>query len=122
MNYTLKWKWNRLVQQGSNVFSASEEIVTMKSSSAESTDRRKRAVGAKAASASAPRERSDIVMMRYGPIEEMDRSFDIDFWQRQGDAAIFRAAWELVESSCRDRGMNPDELRLQRSVEAFQRP
>ena len=93
----------------------------MKSSSAESTDRRKRAVGTRPPR-SAPRERSDIVMMRYGPIEEMDRSFDIDFWQRQGDAAIFRAAWELVESSCRDRGMNPDELRLQRSVEAFQRP
>ncbi len=51
-----------------------------------------------------------------------DRSFDIEYWQRQGDAAIFRAAWELVESYCRDRGMNPDELRLQRSVEAFQRP
>ncbi len=61
-------------------------------------------------------------MMRYGPIEEMDRSFDIEYWQRQGDAAIFRAAWELVTSSCRDRGMNPDELRIQRSVEAFQRP
>ena len=26
-----------------------------------------------------------------------DRSFDIDFWQEQGDEAIFAAAWELVE-------------------------
>jgi hypothetical protein len=26
-----------------------------------------------------------------------DREFDIDFWQEQGDEAIFRAAWELVE-------------------------
>jgi len=26
-----------------------------------------------------------------------DRSFDIDFWQAQGDEAIFAAAWELVE-------------------------
>jgi hypothetical protein len=60
-------------------------------------------------------------MMRFGRIDEMDRSFDIEFWQRQGDAAIFRAAWELVESYCRDRGMNSDELRLQRSIEAFQR-
>ncbi len=25
-----------------------------------------------------------------------DRSFDIEFWQEQGDEAIFRAAWELV--------------------------
>ena len=26
-----------------------------------------------------------------------DRSFDITFWQEQGDEAIFRAAWEMVE-------------------------
>ena len=26
-----------------------------------------------------------------------DRSFDIEFWQQQGDEAIFAAAWELVE-------------------------
>ena len=26
-----------------------------------------------------------------------DRSFDIAFWQEQGDEAIFSAAWELVE-------------------------
>jgi hypothetical protein len=25
-----------------------------------------------------------------------DRTFDIDFWQEQGDEAIFRAAWEMV--------------------------
>lgn len=26
-----------------------------------------------------------------------DRSFDIEFWQEQGDEAIFSAAWEMVE-------------------------
>ena len=26
-----------------------------------------------------------------------DRSFDIEFWQEQGDEAIFAAAWEIVE-------------------------
>ena len=25
-----------------------------------------------------------------------DREFDIDFWQAQGDEAIFSAAWEMV--------------------------
>jgi hypothetical protein len=25
-----------------------------------------------------------------------DRSFDIDFWQQQGDEAIFSAAWDMV--------------------------
>ncbi len=59
-------------------------------------------------------------MMRVGKISEMDRSFDIEYWQMQGDAAIFRAAWELIELYYRDRGLNSDELRLQRSVENFQ--
>ena len=26
-----------------------------------------------------------------------DRSFDVQFWQDQGDEAIFAAAWEMVE-------------------------
>lgn len=26
-----------------------------------------------------------------------DRQFDIEFWQAQGDEAIFRAAWEMVD-------------------------
>lgn len=26
-----------------------------------------------------------------------DRSFDVEFWQAQGDEAIFAAAWEMVE-------------------------
>ena len=41
----------------------------------------------------------------------MDRSFDIEYWQRQGDAAIYRAAWELVEMYHRARArtrMNSD--------------
>jgi hypothetical protein len=28
-----------------------------------------------------------------------DRTFDIEFWQKQGDEAIFRAAWEMVETT-----------------------
>jgi hypothetical protein len=26
-----------------------------------------------------------------------DRSFDVEFWQEQGDEAIFAAAWDLIE-------------------------
>jgi hypothetical protein len=63
-----------------------------------------------------------LTMMRFGKnLTEMDRSFDIEFWQRQGDAAIFEAAWELVEFYLRDRGASPDEYRLQRTIENFQR-
>jgi hypothetical protein len=28
-----------------------------------------------------------------------DRDFDVEFWQEQGDEAIFSAAWEMVELS-----------------------
>src|ERR1700759_2266374 len=40
---------------------------------------------------------ADFVMERFGSLRDCDRAFDIEYWQRQGDAAIFRAAWELVE-------------------------
>ena len=67
-------------------------------------------------------EDGQFTMMRFGKnLAEMDRSFDIEFWQRQGDAAIFQAAWELVEFYLRDRGSSPDEYRLQRTIENFQR-
>jgi hypothetical protein len=72
-------------------------------------------------SAAPTRPRLDFVMERYGSIRDMDRSFDIEYWQRQGDAAIYRAAWELVELHHRDQGKDPNELRLQRSIENFQR-
>lgn len=70
----------------------------------------------------AAKTRAGFVMERFGRMEDADRSFDLEYWQRQGAAAIFRAAWELAELYHRDRGMTTDELRLQRSVESFQRP
>jgi hypothetical protein len=94
----------------------------MRKKSAKPSGRKRRADGSNdAPSAASPQRSSDFVMMRFGHIEDMNRSFDIEYWQRQGDAAIYRAAWELVEAYWRDRGMDPDELRLQRSVESFQR-
>jgi hypothetical protein len=94
----------------------------MTKESAQSSSRKRRANGSKATpGAASPERTSDSVMMRFGRIEDMNRSFDIEYWQRQGDAAIFRAAWELVEAYWRDRGFNPDELRLQRSVEGLER-
>ncbi|HXY06874.1 MAG TPA: hypothetical protein VEI52_03390 [Terriglobales bacterium] len=48
-----------------------------------------------------------------------DRSFDIEFWQEQGDEAIFAAAWELVELAEEiKRGGKP---RLQRTVTSLKR-
>jgi len=71
---------------------------------------------------STPTQSAPFEMMRFGQLKEMDRSFDIEYWQRQGDAVIFRAGWELAEMYHRNQGMSADELRLQRTVENFQRP
>jgi hypothetical protein len=44
-----------------------------------------------------------------------DRSFDIEFWQEQGDEAIFAAAWEMVELAEEgNRGRKPT---LQRTLQ-----
>ena len=41
-----------------------------------------------------------------------DRQFDVDFWQQQGDEAIFEAAWEMVglaeEFKCSNLELKPD--------------
>ena len=37
-----------------------------------------------------------------------DRQFDVDFWQAQGDEAIFDAAWELVELAQEFKATNVD--------------
>jgi len=61
------------------------------------------------------------VMERYGRLSEMDRSFDIEYWQRLGTEAIFEAAWQMaVDAHAHGAGGN-DELRLRRTTEHFQR-
>ncbi len=60
-------------------------------------------------------------MERYGRLADMERSFDIAYWQRLGPHAIFEVAWQMVvdiHSRCPD---GCDELRLRRSVENFGR-
>jgi hypothetical protein len=57
------------------------------------------------------------MMVRTGRIEDLDRSFDVQFWQAQGDEAIFRAGLEMaVEYSVYELGYRPDQLRLERSI------
>ncbi len=48
-----------------------------------------------------------------------DREFDVEFWQEQGDEAIFSAAWEMVELA--EEAKNGRKLRLQRTVTALKR-
>lgn len=48
-----------------------------------------------------------------------DREFDVEFWQDQGDEAIFRAAWEMVELA--ERLKHDREPTLQRTVTSLKR-
>ena len=61
------------------------------------------------------------IIERFGKIEDMDRSFDIEFWQAQEPAAIFAAAWELVVLSYIVKGKDVNELRLDRTIENMHR-
>ncbi len=58
---------------------------------------------------------------RKGKIKDLDRSFDREFWQSLPPQARFEAAWELVQHAWRVKGNDVRQLRLQRSVESFQR-
>jgi hypothetical protein len=58
---------------------------------------------------------------RRGRISELDRSFDLHFWQAQPPEARFNAAWELIVHYARVKGLDEGQLRLQRTMEAYQR-
>jgi hypothetical protein len=60
-------------------------------------------------------------MARLGRLEDSDRSFDIEFWQQQGDAAIFAAAWEMVVFAHKFKGRDVSELEFQRTLKKIQR-
>jgi hypothetical protein len=61
------------------------------------------------------------VMERKGQLADLDRSFDLQVGQAQTDTARFAAAWELVVMAYQMKGEDVSQLRLQRSVESFQR-
>ena len=45
----------------------------------------------------------------------------VNFWQAQPPKARFDAAWDLIVHHAKVKGLDVRQLRLQRSVEAFQR-
>ena len=61
------------------------------------------------------------IFIRKGKIQEMDRSFDLEFWQSQSPTARFDAVWELIVHAAKVKGHDVRQLRLQRSVTNFQR-
>ena len=60
-------------------------------------------------------------MERRGKIPDLDRAFDLRFWQAQSSQTRFDATWELIQHAWRVKGNDVRQLRLHRSVEAFQR-
>ena len=66
------------------------------------------------------RKRKRVVMARLVKLEEADRSFDLDFWERVGAEGRLEALWEMVREALMLRGINADPPRLQRSVERVQ--
>lgn len=55
----------------------------------------------------------------YRKIGDEDDRFDIDFWQSQGEQAIFAAALEMIQDYLTIRYGHADEPRLQRDVEYY---
>jgi hypothetical protein len=55
----------------------------------------------------------------YRRIGDAEDRFDIEFWQSQGDLAIFDAALDMVRDYLMVRNGHADEPRLQRTVESF---
>jgi hypothetical protein len=58
---------------------------------------------------------------RGGKLEDLDRSFDIEFWQSLTPQARFEAMWELIVQAEKIKGRDVRQLRLDRSVENYQR-
>ena len=60
-------------------------------------------------------------MERLVKLEESDRGFDLEFWDRVGPTGRLAALWGMVLDSRLLQGGHGDQLRLQRSVESIQR-
>lgn len=58
-----------------------------------------------------------VIMARVATRQQhSDRSFDIAFWQKVGDAARFAAAWQMVKEVQLIRGQSGELPRMQKNV------
>lgn len=67
-----------------------------------------------------PGVQSRPMMERWGKLAEMDRSFDLRFWQSQDATARLAAVWELVVTAYALKGQDANAFRLARHIESFQ--
>ena len=61
------------------------------------------------------------IVESYHKITDPERVFDIEFWQRLGEKAIFEAAQDMVRDYLLLREGYAHEPRLQRTLESFQK-
>lgn len=67
-------------------------------------------------------EKERIIMVQKGKIEDMDRSFDIEYWQKLGSSAKFEAAWELVlHYHINVLGQSVDDLKMKKNIVRYGR-
>ncbi|WP_435894869.1 hypothetical protein [Oceaniferula spumae] len=67
------------------------------------------------------KDRSHWVVKKFTSHDDL-RTYGIKEWQKLSGAARRQAAWELVYDYCVGvKGMNPDELRLQKTVTRIRR-
>jgi hypothetical protein len=62
-----------------------------------------------------------LIMARMVKGKPPGREFDVEFWQALGPTRIWEAAWDLVVTAAAVKGIDADQLRLQRSVTKFER-
>ena len=67
------------------------------------------------------RENMRDIKESYGRIGDNEGRFDIEFWQGQGDKAIFNAALDTILDYLMIRHGHADKPRLQKTVESFGR-
>jgi hypothetical protein len=63
------------------------------------------------------READSPLVMERIDLSETGRSFDVEFWRRQGSNAIFAAAWEMVLEAHKLKNKGDAEPAFQRTVE-----
>jgi hypothetical protein len=64
---------------------------------------------------------SRVIMTRKVRLDELDRSFDYEFWQRVGAEGRFAAAWQLVRDLTALGKLDDGQLRLRRSAVRLER-
>ena len=65
------------------------------------------------------RDQQRFFMTRMVPMDRAGRKFDIAYWQRQGTAAIFEAAWQMILEAHARGAHHGEPLAFQRSVGGF---